>query len=145
MAVPHSSGSPLDWQPQRAAGADHPPEPAGPVAQTERPGRPERPEPPRSAVRRSINALFEIGLDGLIAPRLVRFLHVVLVIMLTIGALVQIVGALGVIAGGDGKALVGLLWLLLAPAFWFLGLAIYRGLVELMLNVFRKGDGRTAG
>lgn len=129
MATPYGSGPPPGWQapgPQQPYQQSQYSPPAGPRT---------------DSTRGFFGSLFDFSFDNFIAPKLVKFLYVLLLILLTIGALVQVVGSFGMIASGqDGFVLLGLLWLVLAPVFWFLGLMIYRVMLELMIVIFKISE-----
>jgi Domain of unknown function (DUF4282) len=82
-------------------------------------------------------SLFDFSFDNFIAPKLVKFLYVLSLIIITIVAIIVVVG--GLVALGNGSA-VGLLSIILAPLVWLIYLVGARLWLEFFVVVFKISD-----
>ncbi|WP_158566800.1 DUF4282 domain-containing protein [Actinomadura craniellae] len=103
--------------------------------------------PPPAAGHRFANdkgffgALFDFSFDNFIAPKLVKFLYILLLILVTVGGLVYLVIGFTMLASGtDAGVLGGLLVIVLTPVIWLLSLMMYRVMLELMIVVFKISE-----
>lgn len=95
--------------------------PAQPPAQSQRPGG-------------FFEALMDISFDHLITPTMIRFLYVVAMILIGLGALAVI------IAGFAESAGTGIVALILAPIFALIYLIVTRLWLELIIVIFKIRD-----
>jgi cytochrome b subunit of formate dehydrogenase len=93
-----------------------------------------QPNPPDSAQRGFFESLMDTRFDSLITPKLIRFLYVVSMIVLAIGAIVWI------IAGFSRSAGTGVLFLILAPLVALIYLIVVRLYLELIVVAFKIRD-----
>lgn len=95
--------------------------------------QPPPPQPPSQSQPRSgfFEALMDTKFDRLITPSLIRFLYVVAMIVLAIGALIAI------IAGFAESAGTGIVLLILAPIFALIYLIVTRLWLELIVVAFK--------
>ena len=92
------------------------------------------PSPTEPAERDFFESLMDTRFDSLITPKLIRFLYIVGMIVLAIGALVWI------IAGFAHSAGDGVLFLILAPLAAFVYLVVLRLHLELIVVAFKIRD-----
>ncbi|GAA2075468.1 DUF4282 domain-containing protein [Actinomadura alba] len=87
-------------------------------------------------------ALFDFSFDNFIAPKLVKFLYVLSLIITTIYAIGVLIFGLISIAAGDGgpSTLSGLLLIVLSPLVWMVGLIVTRLYLELAIVMFKISD-----
>jgi Domain of unknown function (DUF4282) len=82
-------------------------------------------------------SLFDFSFDNFIATKLVKFLYVLTLILLSIASLVYLV--LGLVALGNGSG-YGLLFIILAPVIWLFGLVVSRLYLELVIVMFKISE-----
>jgi hypothetical protein len=124
-----------------------------PAEQAHFPGRPPFGPPPQPGYQQQfgqapvqpkkgfMGALFDFGFDNFIAPKLVKTIYIVLVIVLSLGAAIMAIGSITVMATGGGSgAILGLIGLVMTPVLWLLGLMIYRVSLELMVVAFKISE-----
>ncbi|HXA59833.1 MAG TPA: DUF4282 domain-containing protein, partial [Streptosporangiaceae bacterium] len=87
-----------------------------------------------------LGSLFDFDFNNFIAPKLVKVIYIVLVIVLSIGGVIGAISAIGLMAAGGAAVPLGLLMLVLTPVFWLLGLMIYRVMLELMIVLFKISE-----
>jgi uncharacterized membrane protein len=92
------------------------------------------PSPPVSTQRGFLESLMDTRFDSLITPKLVRFLYVIGMIVLAIGAIAW------VIAGFANSAGTGVLFLVLAPLVALVYLIVIRLYLELIVVAFKIRD-----
>ncbi|MBC6457500.1 DUF4282 domain-containing protein [Actinomadura sp. HBU206391] len=86
-------------------------------------------------------ALFDFSFDNFIAPKLVKFLYVLSLILTTVYAIALLIYALVSVASGDSaQTLVGLLFIVLSPVIWLIGLIVTRLYLELAIVMFKISD-----
>jgi magnesium-transporting ATPase (P-type) len=93
-----------------------------------------QPSPSGSNQRGFFESLMDTRFDNLITPKLIRFLYIVSMIALAIGALVWIV------AGFAHSAGTGVLFLVLAPLAALVYLIVVRLYLELIVVAFKIRD-----
>ena len=100
------------------------------------PATPPPPQPPAEQARRYgfFESLLDTSFEHLITPTMIRFLYIVAIILIGLGALVAI------IAGFAGSAGAGILALILAPIFALIYLIVTRLWLELILVIFKIRD-----
>ncbi len=86
---------------------------------------------PQDAQRGFLESLMDTRFDSLITPKLIRFLYVVSMVVLAIGALVTIIAAFA------DKASTGILFLILAPLGALIYLIVVRLWLELIVVTFK--------
>ncbi|TNY35140.1 DUF4282 domain-containing protein [Thermomonospora catenispora] len=82
-------------------------------------------------------ALFDFTFDNFVAPKLIKFLYILSVVLLTLLAAFYVV--LGFVAMINEQP-VGLLAIILAPIGWFLYVMLTRVWLELMIVVFKISE-----
>jgi Domain of unknown function (DUF4282) len=87
-----------------------------------------------------LGSLFDFGFNNFIAPKLVKAIYIVLVVVLSIGGVIEAIAAISLMASGGAAVLLGLLLLVLTPVLWLLGLMIYRVMLELMIVLFKISE-----
>ena len=97
-----------------------------------------QPSEPRVERRGFFASLMDTRFDSLITPKLIRFLYVVSMIVLAIGAIVVIVSGF---ASGAGR---GVLTLILAPIGAVIYLIVIRLYLELIIVIFKIRDAADA-
>jgi hypothetical protein len=87
-------------------------------------------------------ALFDFSFDNFIAPKLVKFLYVLSLIITTVYAIgVLIFGLISIAAGENGPStLSGLILIVLSPLVWLVGLIVTRLYLELAIVMFKISD-----
>jgi len=90
-----------------------------------------QPGAPYEVQRGFLESLMDTRFDSLITPKLIRFLYVVSMVVLAIGALVTIVAAFA------DKASTGVLFLILAPLGALIYLIVVRLWLELIVVTFK--------
>jgi hypothetical protein len=86
-------------------------------------------------------ALFDFSFDTFIAPKLVKFLYVLSLIITTVYAIgLLIAGLLNIASGRSSATLVGLLLIVLSPVIWLVGLIVTRLYLELAIVMFKISD-----
>lgn len=129
MATPYGPGQQGGWPPQQ-------------------PQQPHYQQPYRPPTGRRLDndkgffgALFDFSFDNFIAPKLVKFLYVLSLIVTTVYAIGLLIFALASIASGDGpQTIVGLLFIVLSPVIWLVGLIVTRLYLELAIVMFKISD-----
>ena len=127
---PYGPGQPGGWQ--QPGPQPYPPQPQhpGPYQQT--------PMGPRYDNDKGFfGSLFDFSFDNFIATKLVKFLYVLTLILLSIASLVYLV--LGLVALGNGSGM-GLLFIILAPVIWLFGLVVSRLYLELVIVMFKISE-----
>jgi hypothetical protein len=92
-----------------------------------------QPQPPASPAG-FFESLMDTRFDNLITPKLIRFLYVVSIVLLAIGALVVVVSAFAHSAGS------GIVALILAPLGALIYLIVVRLWLELIVVTFKIRD-----
>jgi hypothetical protein len=87
-----------------------------------------------------LGSLFDFDFNNFIAPKLVKAIYIVLVVVLSIGGVIGAIAAISLMAAGGAAVLLGLLLLVLTPVLWLLGLMIYRVMLELMIVAFKISE-----
>jgi Domain of unknown function (DUF4282) len=130
MGTPYGPGQPAGWQ---QPGQPYPPQPAAGY---------QPPAGPRYDNNRGFfGSLFDFSFDNFIAPKLVKFLYVLSLILLTLFAIGYIIfGFAAMAAGGDSGALVGLLIIVVTPIIWFLYVMVTRVWLELLIVMFKISE-----
>jgi hypothetical protein len=82
-------------------------------------------------------SLFDFSFDNFITPKLVKFLYVLSLILVSILAIVFVIG--GLVGLGNGSA-TGLLAIVLAPLVWLIYLVAARLWLELFIVIFKISD-----
>ncbi|HEX6470508.1 MAG TPA: DUF4282 domain-containing protein [Streptosporangiaceae bacterium] len=82
-------------------------------------------------------SLFDFSFDNFIAPKLIKFLYVLLLIIVTILAIVLII--VGLVGLGQGTP-AGLLAIVGAPIAWLVYLVIARLALEFYIVIFKISD-----
>ena len=97
---------------------------------------PPPPQPPGAPARRYgfFESLMDTRFDHLITPTMIRFLYIVAMILIALGALAVI------IAGFAESAGAGILALILAPIFALIYLIVTRLWLELIIVIFKIRD-----
>lgn len=100
---------------------------------------PAPPPPPQPPARQSrgdgfFESLMDTRFDHLITPTMIRFLYIVAMVLLALGALAVI------IAGFAESAGAGILALILAPIFGLIYLIVTRLWLELIIVIFKIRD-----
>jgi hypothetical protein len=128
---PYGPPQPGGWQ-QPGPQSPYPPQP--------HPGYPQQQPPsgPRYDNDKGFfGSLFDFSFDNFIAPKLVKFLYVLSLILITILAIVLVVS--GLVGLGNGSA-AGLLAIILAPLGWLIYLITARLYLEFFIVVFKISD-----
>ncbi|MCW2941004.1 MAG: hypothetical protein JWN00_3989 [Actinomycetia bacterium] len=87
-----------------------------------------------------LGSLFDFDFNNFIAPKLVKAIYIVLVVVLSIGGVIGAIAAISLMASGGAAVILGLLLLVLTPVLWLLGLMIYRVMLELMIVLFKISE-----
>jgi uncharacterized protein DUF4282 len=132
MGSPYGPGQPGGWQqppgqqyPQHPQHAAYQP-PAGPRYDND---------------KGFFGSLFDFSFDNFIAPKLVKFLYVLFLILISLGAIFYVIVGFGLMASGDDQgAIVGLLVILLSPVLWFLMVMGARLQLELVIVMFKISE-----
>lgn len=120
--------------------------PVGPPPQLRyqpQPGYPAYADYPPEAARTAkgfMGSLFDYNFDNFIAPKLVKAIYIVLVIVVSFGAAIMALGSIAAMTSGGAGVLLGLLGLVMAPVLWLLGLMVYRVSLELMIVTFKISE-----
>ena len=125
---PYGPPQPGGWQ-QPGPQSPYPPQP--------HPGYQPPSGPRYDNDRGFFGSLFDFSFDNFIATKLVKFLYVLTLIMLSIASLVYLV--LGLVALGNGSG-YGLLFIILAPVIWLFGLVVSRLYLELVIVMFKISE-----
>lgn len=130
MGTPYGPGQPGGWQqPAPAYAAQHQPvyqPPAGPRYDND---------------RGFFGSLFDFSFDNFVAPKLIKFLFVLSLILISVAAIGWVIFGFAAMASGDDTgALVGLLTIVLAPIIWFLYVMGARVWLELLIVVFKISE-----
>jgi hypothetical protein len=117
------------------------PGPQSPYPPQAHPGYPPQ-QPPPSGPRYDndkgfFGSLFDFSFDNFIAPKLVKFLYVLSLILITILAIVFVVA--GLVGLGNGSP-ASLLAIILAPLIWLIYLISARLYLEFFIVVFKISD-----
>jgi hypothetical protein len=124
---PYGPGQPGGWQ-QPA------PQPYPPQAH---PGYQPPSGPRYDNDRGFFGSLFDFSFDNFIAPKLVKFLYVLSLIIISILAIVFVVG--GLVGLGNGSP-IALLAIILAPLIWLVYLVGARLWLEFFIVIFKISD-----
>lgn len=129
MGTPYGPGQPGGWQQQ--PGQPYPPQPAY---------RP--PAGPRYDNDKGFfGSLFDFSFDNFVAPKLVKFLYVVNLILISLLAIAYVMVGFGLMASGDDSAAVGgLVVIIISPIAWFLGVMVTRVWLELLIVMFKISE-----
>lgn len=100
------------------------------------PAPPPPPQPPERQARGDgfFESLMDTRFDHLITPTMIRFLYIVAMILIALGALAVIIAAFAESAGG------GVIALILAPIFALIYLIVTRLWLELVIVIFKIRD-----
>lgn len=82
-------------------------------------------------------SLFDFSFDNFITPKLVKFLYVLSLIIVSIAAIGLVIA--GLVSLGNGSP-VGLLSIILAPLVWLIYLILARLWLELFIVIFKISD-----
>lgn len=129
MGTPYGPGQPGGWQQQ----------PGQPYPQ-QQPYHP--PAGPRYDNDKGFfGSLFDFSFDNFIAPKLVKFLYVLLLILFSLAAIVWVIFGFAAMASGDDSGAVGGLFIIvLTPIIWFLYVMISRVWLELLIVMFKISE-----
>lgn len=129
MGTPYGPGQPAGWQ---QPGQPYPPQHAGY----------QPPAGPRyNNDKGFFGSLFDFSFDNFIAPKLVKFLYVVSLILLSLVAIGYVIFGFAAMASGDSNgAVVGLLLIVAAPLVWFLYVMVTRVWLELLIVMFKISE-----
>ena len=127
---PYGPGQPGGWQ------QPHPQYPPQPQPQPH-PGYPPPAGPRYDNDKGFFGALFDFSFDNFIAPKLVKFLYVLSLILISILAIVVVIG--GLVGLGNGTP-AGLLAIILAPLVWIIYLVLARLWLEFFIVIFKISD-----
>ncbi len=127
---PYGPGQPPGgWQPPPAP-PSYPPQP--------QPGGYQPPAGPRYDNDKGFfGSLFDFSFDNFIATKLVKFLYVLSLILFSVAAIGYLIA--GLVALGNGST-VGLLFIVLAPLIWLVGLILTRLYLELVIVMFKISE-----
>jgi hypothetical protein len=126
---PYGPGQPGGWQQ---------PGPQSPYPPQMHPAYPQPPVGPRYDNDKGFfGSLFDFSFDNFIAPKLVKFLYVLSLIVVSIAAIVFVIA--GLVGLGNGTP-AGLLALILAPLVWLIYLVAARLWLEFFIVVFKISD-----
>lgn len=100
------------------------------------PAPPPPPQPPAEQPRRYgfFESLMDTTFDHLITPTMIRFLYIVAMVLIALGALAVIIAAFAESAGG------GVVALILVPIFALIYLIVTRLWLELVIVIFKIRD-----
>jgi uncharacterized protein DUF4282 len=124
---PYGPGQPGGWQ--QPGPQPYPPQP--------HPGYPPPAGPRYDNDKGFFGSLFDFSFDNFIAPKLVKFLYVLSLILASVVAIVSVIA--GLVSLGSGSA-VGLLSIILAPLVWLIYLVAARLWLELFIVIFKISD-----
>ena len=82
-------------------------------------------------------SLFDFSFDNFIATKLVKFLYVLTLILLSVAAIIYLIAGLVALGNGSGY---GLLLIVLAPVVWLFGLVVARLYLELVIVMFKISE-----
>lgn len=82
-------------------------------------------------------SLFDFSFDNFIATKLVKFLYVLSLILFSVAAIGYLIAGLVALGNGSG---IGLLFIILAPLIWLVGLIVTRLYLELVIVMFKISD-----
>jgi hypothetical protein len=126
---PYGPGQPGGWQ-QPPGPQPYPPQP--------QPGHYQPPTGPRYDNDKGFfGSLFDFSFDNFIATKLVKFLYVLSLILFSITAIGYLIA--GLVGLGNGESL-GLLFIVLAPIIWLVGLILSRLYLELVIVMFKISE-----
>lgn len=100
------------------------------------PAPPPPSQPPGRPVRRDgfFESLMDTRFDHLITPTMIRFLYIIAMVLIALGALAVIIAAFAESAGG------GIIALILVPIFALIYLIVTRLWLELVIVIFKIRD-----
>lgn len=129
MGTPYGPGQPGGWQQQ--PGQPYPQQhgyqpPAGPRYDND---------------KGFFGSLFDFSFDNFIAPKLVKFLYVLALILISLFSVIYIiVGFAAMASGEDAGALYGLIIIIFTPIGWFLFVMGARLQLELVIVMFKISE-----
>lgn len=86
-------------------------------------------------------SLFDFSFDNFIAPKLIKFLYVLSLVLISLGAVFYVIFGFAMMASGsDSGAIVGLIAIVASPILWFLYVMGSRVWLELMIVVFKISE-----
>jgi hypothetical protein len=125
---PYGPGQPGGWQ--QPSHQPYPPQ--------THPGYPQPPAGPRYDNDRGFfGSLFDFSFDNFVATKFVKFLYVLALILMSVGAIVYLVVGLAFLGRGSG---LGLVFIILAPIFWLIGLILTRISLERIIVIFKISE-----
>ncbi|MBA9003797.1 MULTISPECIES: DUF4282 domain-containing protein [Thermomonospora] len=87
-----------------------------------------------------LGSLFDFTFDNFIAPKLIKFLYIVSLVLLTLLAMFYMVAGFTMMVNDEPSAIIGLLVIILAPIGWFLYVMMTRVWLELMIVMFKISE-----
>ena len=122
--------------------------PPAPAAAPVPPPRPFVPSTPADGPVGFFNALFDFRFDAFITPRIIGFIYGLAMVLIGLGFLFLVWSGLRSLYSGirydmGGMAVRGLVYLVIAPAFSLLYLAMVRVFLEAVLVLFKIKDNTT--
>ncbi|REE96041.1 DUF4282 domain-containing protein [Thermomonospora umbrina] len=86
-------------------------------------------------------SLFDFSFDNFVAPKLIKFLFVVNLILISLFAIIYVIAGFAFMASGtDSGAVGGLIIIIIAPIAWFLGVMATRVWLELLIVMFKISE-----
>jgi hypothetical protein len=91
-----------------------------------------------------LRGLLDFGFTQLITPKIIRALYIITIVLIGLGLVAMIIAALGMIfmgaRFGGGTAVLGVIYLVLAPILALVQVTFARMFFELVLVLFRIKD-----
>lgn len=88
--------------------------------------------------RSFLGSLFDFTFDNFVAPKLIKFLYIVGVVLLTLLAMFYMV--MGFVLMVEESAIIGLLVIVVCPVAWFVYVMLTRVWLELMIVIFKISE-----
>ncbi|ACY96693.1 MULTISPECIES: DUF4282 domain-containing protein [Thermomonospora] len=127
MGTPYGPGQPGGWQPQQPY-----PQPAGY----------QPPAGPRYDNDKGFfGSLFDFSFDNFVAPKLIKFLYVLILVLTSVASVFWVVSGFAMMAdGSSGAAVGGLFLIILSPVIWFFSVMVARVYLEMLIVMFKISE-----